>query len=313
MPVSDLIVIGHLGGVTVRVYGRKPRQPKRIAMQGDASRMSDCTIAEVLTLFDAKTYNKTAVDRRDEFRANLPFPHIVIDDFFPINIAQALADQYPKSTDAAVTWKRHANANVSRNFVEDTQSMSPLLRAFSSALNSRQFLLFLETISGIESLICDPYFIGGGAMMSGTGEFLKIHADFNWHHKLQAHRRLNALFYLTPDWNPHWGGELELWDTDMTRVVRSVQPLFNRVVIFEVNEDSNHGQPQPLATPRDIARRVFSAFYYTTRKDEHEWAQPHFTLYKPVNSPYSTQLLADYIESGKSGSQHTEVKGLTGD
>jgi hypothetical protein len=185
--------------------------------------------------------------------------------------------------------------------------MSPLLRAFCSALNSRQFLLFLETISGIESLICDPYFIGGGAMMSGTGEFLKIHADFNWHHKLQAHRRLNALFYLTPDWKPDWGGELELWATDMSRLVKSIQPIFNRVVIFEVNDDSNHGQPQPLTTPPDIARRVFSAFYYTTRKDEHEWNQPHFTLYKPMNSPYSTQLLTDYIDNGKSDAGDTDI------
>lgn len=274
-------------------------------MEVDSDNTVDCTIGEVLTVFDARSYNQIAVNGQKEFRENQPFPHIIIDNFFPEHIAQALADQYPKSSDEGITWKSHINSNVSRRFVEDTRSMTPLLRAFASVLNSRQFLLFLETISGIESLICDPYFIGGGAMMSGAGEFLKIHADFNWHHKLQAHRRLNALFYLTPGWNSEWGGDLELWSTDMTRLVRSVQPIFNRVVIFEVNDDSNHGQPRPLTTPSGVARRVFSAFYYTTRKDEHEWDKPHFTLYKPANSPYSTQLLADYIGNGNADTSKT--------
>ena len=63
-----------------------------------------------------------------------------------------------------------------------------MLREF----NSRQFTLFLETLTGIECLLPDPYFIGGGAHVSTTGDFLKIHADFNWHHKLQAYRRVNA-------------------------------------------------------------------------------------------------------------------------
>ena len=59
-----------------------------------------------------------------------------------------------------------------------------MLREF----NGRQFTLFLETLTGIDNLIPDPYFIGGGIHLSGPGDFLKIHADFNWHHKLQAYR-----------------------------------------------------------------------------------------------------------------------------
>lgn len=42
-------------------------------------------------------------------------------------------------------------------------------------LNSRQFVLFLETLTGIESLMPDPYYIGGGVHISGQGDFLKIH------------------------------------------------------------------------------------------------------------------------------------------
>ena len=47
------------------------------------------------------------------------------------------------------------------------------LRVFANTVISRQFLLFLETLSGIDCLLADPYFIGGGAMATGPGEFLK--------------------------------------------------------------------------------------------------------------------------------------------
>jgi hypothetical protein len=46
--------------------------------------------------------------------------------------------------------------------------------AFMQATASRQFLLFLETLTGIKGLIPDPYYIGGGAMTAGDGDKLDI-------------------------------------------------------------------------------------------------------------------------------------------
>ena len=73
--------------------------------------------------------------------------------------------------------------------------MQLLFRSIFREFNSRQFLLFLETLTGIENLIPDPYFLGGGIHSSKKGGFLNIHTDFNWHHKLQLHRRVNVLIY----------------------------------------------------------------------------------------------------------------------
>lgn len=269
----------------------------------DSDKDDGVFIKKMVSLFDDERYAKLAVKHRDEFRANQPFPHIVIDEFLPPDLAMAVAKGYPARDDGSVKWKTHANNNVLRKFVENTSSMSLPMRLFANAAISRQFLLFLEAISGIDCLIADPYFIGGGAMATGSGEFLKIHADFNWHHKLQAHRRLNALLYLTPNWRPEWGGALELWSKDMTQKVQSILPEFNRLVIFEVADDANHGQPEPLKTPPGTFRHVFSAFYYTTRKDDAEWNAPHFTLYKPENSPYGMSLQTEYLGGAKNDPQ----------
>jgi 2OG-Fe(II) oxygenase superfamily len=270
-------------------------------MSKGASLIDKSGYDQLLKLFDSPRYNKMAIERRETFQAAQPFPHVVIDDFLPPEIADTIAKQYPDPGDSSVKWKTHQNANTSRKFLEDVTFMSPTMRLFAQALNSRQFLLFLETISGIDCLIADPYFIGGGAMISGSGEFLKIHADFNWHHKLQAHRRLNALLYLTPNWRSEWGGDLELWPKDMSAVGSVIAPQFNRMVIFAVTDDANHGQPKPLMTPSGVYRRLFSAFYYTSRRDDAEWNEPHFTLYKPEKSPYSMSLLEDYQNVAKTG------------
>ena len=50
-------------------------------------------------------------------------------------------------------------------------------------------------------------------MATSKGGFLNVHADFNYHHKLQSWRRINVLFYLTPKWKK-WGGNLEFWSKD---------------------------------------------------------------------------------------------------
>lgn len=259
---------------------------------------SSSCFERLLGLFDEDRYAALAVASCDKFRSNQPFPHIVIDNFLPEDLALLVAEGYPDPSNSSAAWKTHANENVVRRFVEDVGSMTTAMRLFANAVVSKPFLLFLETLSGIDCLLPDPYFIGGGAMVTGKGEFLKIHADFNWHHKLQAHRRLNALFYLTPNWQKEWGGALELWSKDMCERVHSVLPEFNRLVVFEVTDDANHGQPEPLNTPPNVLRRVFSSFYYTTRHNEQEWNAPHFTLYKPENSPYGMSLRRDYQAKG---------------
>ena len=81
-------------------------------------------------------------------------------------------------------------------------------------MNSLRVLLFLEALTGIEGLIPDPYFGGGGPHQIQPGGFLKIHADFNVHPQLKLDRRLNMLIYLNKDWREEYGGHLELWDRD---------------------------------------------------------------------------------------------------
>jgi len=252
---------------------------------------------KLLKIFDDKKYHRLASDNKKIYVKNKPFPHIYFDNFLPKKIALSLSKDYPKINKIEKidkNWKIHKNKNVLRYLLEDSSLFKKNLKVFSMLTNSRKFLLFLETLTGLESIIPDPYFVGGGAMTTGTGGFLNIHADFNYHHKLQSWRRLNVLFYLTPNWKKKWRGQLELWSKNKKKKIKEIDPLFNRVVIFNTTSESFHGQPAPTICPKNVYRNVFSAFYYTNIKDKKTLSEPHFTRYNIKNNPYATKIAKDY-------------------
>jgi len=243
-------------------------------------------------------------DHKGEFRMASPFPHLVIDDFLPIKLAKDLSKSISlKNAEKDEGWVVDNNKenNYKRFRLEDTRYMRSSLNKFASFVNSRDFVLFMEKISENESLIVDPYFIGGGAMITETGGFLNMHIDFNWHHKLQLWRKINCIFYLTENWNPSWGGELYLSDSkNYDHNTKKVSPMFNRAIIFQTDGNSWHGHPYPLQCPCEIQRRVFSVFYYSIHKNISHNDQAHFTQYdqnnnlcegkKIENSPYCQNL-----------------------
>jgi hypothetical protein len=239
-----------------------------------------------LGVFDDDRYARMALEHAKTYQAAAPFPHISIDDFLPEDLAHALSAAFPQHDDIA--WIERDNKNNRRRYQHDETRLPHLLREMLREFNSRQFTLFLETLTGIECLFPDPYFIGGGVHMSSTGDFLNVHADFNWHHKLQAYRRVNALLYLPESWEPEWNGALEFWDREMTRPVVSTLPAFNRLVVFSTGEHSNHGQRLANTCPPDAQRKVLNLYYYTTHREDGDVGAPHFTLYKTPGSAGET-------------------------
>lgn len=272
-----------------------------------------------LGVFDDPRYAEIAVQRASEYQNAAPFPNITIDNFLPVDMARALSAAFPKHDDIA--WIERDNENNRRRYQHDETKLPRLIREMLREFNGRQFTLFLETLTGIQSLLPDPYFIGGGAHMSTTGDFLNIHADFNWHHKMQAYRRVNALLYLPEHWEPEWQGAIEFWDREMTGPVASSLPMFNRLVVFSTGEHSNHGQRLPNKCPPGVMRKVLNLYYYTTVREDGDMADPHFTLYKAEGadnsnaiphgaagpeaykqeaSPFAMELGAEYRKTGGS-------------
>ncbi len=206
--------------------------------------------------FDDPRFARLAVANAEKYRSNTPFPHVVIDDFLGPDVARAISDAFPAPEH--IDWVIRDNSNNLKRYQHDETKLPPVLRHALREFNSRQFLLFLESLTGIDNLIPDPYFIGGGAHLSRPGDFLKVHADFNWHHQLQAHRRVIVLFYATPGWREEWGGALEVWDKHMTRCCASYFVLQSGPGV-QRDGGREPRAPHPLASPEGIYRRTLNS------------------------------------------------------
>jgi hypothetical protein len=161
--------------------------------------------------------------------------------------------------------------------------------------NSAPLLQFLEGLTGIAGLIPDPYFNGAGFHEIAKGGLLGVHADFRIHEKLHLQRRINLLLYLNPVWDKSWGGKLELWDRGMKAAVRSIEPLFNRCVIFNTDATSFHGHPNPLDCPATVTRKSIALYYYTASDRIYEDMPSHGTVYRSRPS----DSLKTRLEAGK--------------
>ena len=231
-------------------------------------------------LFDTQRLAALAERERVRYAAAMPFPHCVLDEFLPAAAAEQLLQAFP-GPEQDVAWQKFSvsgfEVKLASNDLE--RLPEPIAQALLQ-FNSGPFLRFLERLTGIEHLLADPHLSGGGVHLIGHGGHLGVHADFNWHPGIEAHRRINFLLYLNPAWLPEYHGELELWSTDAKRCVRQVAPLFNRVVIFNTRSDTFHGHPAPLAVPPGVYRRSLALYYYSSDRPASERMEPHSTRYK---------------------------------
>ncbi len=225
--------------------------------------------------------NKSLADScRSNYALANPFPHIVIDDFIPKDLAIQCYNQmsqhedwmfdsmmgYPEDErDSQVNkWWTPYDSDSKNKIESDMPAVWKCLQYF----NSRPFLLFLENLTGIKDLIADVDFEGGGIHKIKNGGRLELHSDYNKHPNKDIWRRINLLLYLTPNWN--YNGHLDLYEKEPLVKVKSILPTFNRAVIFNTTDDSIHGHPIPLICPDEVSRYSFALYYFTKDRPEHE-------------------------------------------
>jgi hypothetical protein len=197
-----------------------------------------------------------------------PFPHIVLDDV----LRPAAIDQLYEEMDDADEggWRNYLHVNERKYANRDLLTWGPGLQAAARAFMSEPFVTFLSRLTGFDNLRPDATMDGGGLHRSFAGGFLNIHADFTAHHSsANWQRRVNLLLYLNREWRAEWGGDLELWTTDMSRCVEKIAPVGNRMVLFTTADDSYHGHPDPMTCPPGVARHSLALYYFT------EEAEPH--------------------------------------
>lgn len=201
-----------------------------------------------------------------QFRENPPYPHLHFREFLDPGVAAEMAAEFPGlQTDA---WTRYKHQNENKLGLTQQALFPPLLSQAVDELNSPEFVSWLSQVTGIPGLLADDSLEGGGLHQSGPGGFLNIHTDFSMHHYHKHwRRRVNLILYLNPNWQEQWGGAIELWDRDVSRCVARVLPVLNDALIFQTDDISYHGFPEPLRCPEGESRKSVALYYYTLDPD----------------------------------------------
>jgi hypothetical protein len=217
-------------------------------------------------LFDYHRWNSLLPALAKQYAASNPVPHVLLQDFLNPEAAFEMALEFPNPDSDAWTQYKHRNENKLGMAKRDLFPAG--LREVADELNSPPFLRWLSRLTNIPDLIADPSLEGGGLHQSGRDGFLNVHTDFSHHHYHRNwRRRVNLILYLNPSWRAEWGGAIELWDLGMHRSVVKYPPLLNHVLIFDTDERSLHGFPEPLQCPEGESRKSLALYYYTVDRE----------------------------------------------
>lgn len=213
-------------------------------------------------LFNYDRWQTTLPADAQQYQHNQPYPHIVLENFLEVNAAEQALASFPAVGDAG--WIHYVHVNEKKHGLNKMALLPEAVQAIIREMNSPRFVAYLSELTGIPNLLPDDSLEGGGLHQSKRNGFLNVHADFTVHpHKRNWRRRVNLLIYLNHDWQPDYRGDLELWDRQMQGVVQKIAPIFNRCVIFNTDEDSYHGLPDPILCPDDRTRKSIALYYFT--------------------------------------------------
>jgi len=208
--------------------------------------------------------NMDLSELKKQYESGKPFKYVVIDNFFKPNVANKLASEFPEYTDDEL-WNIYKNPLEIKRTNNSWEQFPELTYKTFTELNDRFFINNLESIIDVNGLISDMGLHGGGWHMTPSGGKLNIHLDYSIHPKLRLERRVNLIVYLS-HWQKEWAGELELWSHDWKtnapkECVTKIDVAFNRAILFDTTQNSWHGLPNPIKSPKGIVRKSLNIYY----------------------------------------------------
>lgn len=214
----------------------------------------------------------------------VPWPHVVVDDLFSRAGLEELARELDGVRPAAIL--HHVTSRTVKNESAEVRGLGPAMDAFQKAMDSPAMTSYLEAVTGIAGLVADPTRELAGLHETPVGGFTKIHTDFSHHPTTGLHHRINALLYMNPEWHDDWGGQLELWPSDMSGDPTIVQPTLGTFVVFATNDASKHGLPRAVACPEGISRKSLAFYYYSVERHGDTLSVRHSSYHaRPTEAP----------------------------
>lgn len=241
-----------------------------------------------------------------------PVRHFYLDDLLP----EAWARECFNSLPDANTLMLRASIKEHKHVGIDVDKYKPQIGDILFAFHDPVVLQIVSEITGVKDLLADDSLYGSGISMMLEGDFLLPHLDNSHDGDGDLYRVLNALYYITPDWPEHNGGNLELWNKEMEER-KEVHARFNRLVMMETNTHSIHSVNK-VTTPGGV--RACISNYYFSEQPVNEPAYVHKTTFfaRPEDDIIkklrltvegkAKNMLSKYLNNKTTGTKHRRKK-----
>lgn len=227
--------------------------------------------------------------------------YLAIDDLLPTDIASAFYPCFPP----AERMRRLSSFRERKLTFKQLDQVPSLLRDITLAIQDPSVVAAVEQITGIPHQLPDPRLYAGGISMMARGDFLNPHIDNSHDGERRLYRRLNLLYYVTPEWQADFGGNLELWDREVHRPL-VIPSLFNRLVIMETNRFSWHS----VSPVRRDAQRCCVSNYYFSKESPEQREYFHVTSFSARPEQVLRRTVASIDNAVRMGLRRIFSKGI---
>ena len=205
---------------------------------------------------------KKILSRKDDYAnswnkpINTNIKHLVIDDILPEKISHEIYKSFPHNLEG---FYKRASFRERKKTSANMDIYKKILHEALYAFQDKKVINIISEITQISDLEADEKLYAGGLSIMSKGDFLNPHVDNSHNISRNKYRRLNLLFYVSPDWNMENGGNFELWD-ERVQKQKTIISKFNRIVIMETNKSSWHSVSKVQS---DRLRCCLSNYYFS--------------------------------------------------
>ena len=190
--------------------------------------------------------------------------HFIIDNFLPKKEVDLIFQGFP--TDGKGFNKRKTFREKKRTSAQLSE-FDDILSEITYAFQDEKVVKKVGALINFKDLEPDPMLYAGGLSMMFPGDFLNPHIDNSHDSRRKKYRRLNLLYYVSPNWKLENGGNFELWSSNRKKP-KTIVSLQNRLVVMETNLNSWHSVSKVLTNrPRCCVSNYYFSKISPNNKD----------------------------------------------
>ncbi|MCF6347551.1 MAG: 2OG-Fe(II) oxygenase [Flavobacteriaceae bacterium] len=216
------------------------------------------TRVEIASLIISKLQQEKLQLKKQFAESKSQIGFFYVDNVLPEKLAKQIFEKFPSLENTTL----RKSLKEYKHIAYQMDKYNPLLEESIYAFQEESVVKLIQEICGLTSIFTDKSLYAGGLSLMKKDNFLNPHLD-NSHDKERKHWRvLNLLYYVTPNWEGSFGGNIELWPDGLQKDPITITSKFNRLVVMATHQNSWHSVNKVLT---DNIRCCVSNYYYSEK------------------------------------------------